>query len=339
MSFTRHQAVGIYRPWVPPAFDAPRSPAGSEAERPDSPPTGGSADEREADPAQTSESVDDAQSIPAVRLPTVDEIEQIHDEARQSGFEAGFGEGREAGYGEGREIGLAEGREAGFAEGRVLGLEEGRQNGYAEGKASADGEAARLRELFVNLERALTRFDAEVGEELMALAIEIARKVLQHTLVVAPETILDVIRTALAQLPQGQAEIHVNSSELALIRKHLDELASSAADYLLVADDSISPGGCRIEAAGAQLDVTMETRWRRVLDSLGRKHAPWAQPGKSGVQRARRKQPSAPESAGGARKAANVAAEMTEAGEADAAPAEGGEVSTRRRGDDNATSR
>jgi flagellar assembly protein FliH len=288
MSFTRHQAVGAYRRWIPPAFDAPPPPA--PAEKPAHEPGGGAETAEaiaaaethptEAHPTETRPTeTRPGQLPPGVRLPTVNEIEQIHDEARRSGFDAGFAEGRAAGHAEGVDAGMKEGRETGFAEGRQTGLEEGRQNGYASGKIAAVNEIARLRELFVNLECAMTRLDADVGEELMALAIEIARKVIQHTLAVTPDAIRGVVRAALAQLPQGKAELRVNPADLALIRKHLDETAPDSGNYLLVADDAISPGGCRIDAEGAQLDVTLETRWQRVLDSLGSKHSPWiAQP-------------------------------------------------------------
>ncbi|GHT97675.1 hypothetical protein FACS1894154_01570 [Betaproteobacteria bacterium] len=268
MSFTRHQAVGAYQRWVPPAFDAPPpepepEPAPADEPAPPAPPT-----PEAAPPAPAPE------PPPAVHLPTVDEIEQIHDEARSSGLASGFSEGREAGYTEGFEAGQNAGREAGFAEGSQTGLEEGRQNGYAAGKIAAVKEIARLRELYVNVERTMTRLDDEVGEELMTLAIEIARKVVQHTLAMTPEALREVVRGALSQLPQGKAEIHLNPDDLALIRKHLDETASTPENYIVVADDTVSAGGCRIETAGAQVDATMETRWQRVLESLGSK-SPW----------------------------------------------------------------
>lgn len=262
MNFTRHQAVGAYQRWEPPAFDAPPS-----AEQAPSPPP-------EADTP-----IAEAPILPpGVKLPTAEEIEHIHDEARKNGFEAGFAEGREAGHAaglaEGREAGMAAGREAGFTEGQQTGFAMGQQKGFASGKIAVVNEITRLREIFVNLEFALTRLDTEIGEELMALAIELARKVLQHTLDTQPEVIKGVIHEALQHLPHKQAEIHLNPDDMELMRKHLDDKTHEE-EHRLIEDDSVSRGGCRIEAAGAQIDATMETRWRRVLESLGRKHSPW----------------------------------------------------------------
>ena len=39
-------------------------------------------------------------------------------------------------------------------------------------------------------------------------------------------------------------------------------------------DASIARGGARIEAAGSQIDATVQTRWRRSMDNLGR-NAQW----------------------------------------------------------------
>ncbi|MDR1855492.1 MAG: flagellar assembly protein FliH [Azoarcus sp.] len=244
VTFARHQAVGAYRRWEPPNFDAPPPPL-PEPE----PPPEAAAPEPQAPPPE---------EAPAYHLPTVAEIEQMHEEARRAGYEEGEAEGREAGY----------------ADGRQSGYEEGRKLGYDEGRTAAADEARRLRELTTKLDEALTTLDAEVAEELMALAIELARKVLQHTLAVEPESVASVVRAALQSLPQARAQIFLNPADVALTNKLLGEILAQGG-HLLVEDASVSPGGCRVEAGGAQIDATMETRWKRVLESLGRQHSPW----------------------------------------------------------------
>ncbi|MDR0634995.1 MAG: flagellar assembly protein FliH [Azoarcus sp.] len=247
--FARHQAVGAYRRWEPPKFDAP-PPRPAEAGRP--------APEAAARPGTPDEEAAPALP-PGLKLPTAADIERMHEEARRDGYEEG----------------LAEGRDAGYADGRQAGLEEGRETGYREGRTSAEAEAARLREMIAQLDQAFTQLDAEVAEELMSLSIELARKVLQHTLAVEPEAVVSAVRAALQHLPESRGKIHMHPDDVALARKHLAEVLDQGG-HLVLEDDSISRGGCRVEAAGAQIDATMETRWRRVLDSLGRQHAPWS---------------------------------------------------------------
>ena len=51
-------------------------------------------------------------------------VQEMCDDARAEGHQAGLAEGRTAGLAEGRTAGLAEGRTVGLAEGRTEGLQE-----------------------------------------------------------------------------------------------------------------------------------------------------------------------------------------------------------------------
>lgn len=141
--------------------------------------------------------------------------------------------------------------------------------GYDEGTARARMEAARLNSLVENLEKSLAELDQEVASEMLGLVVEITRQVLRQTLALNPEVMLTVVRDALAQLPQQHAAIHVNPEDAALVRTYLgDQLGPTG--HRLLEDAQISRGGCRIEAAGSRIDATLEMRWRRVIESLGK---------------------------------------------------------------------
>jgi len=216
--------------------------------------------EKEAEPAP-----------PPMLLPTVEEIEQIHEEARRAGFDEGFAEGRSLGHAEGMETGFREGYDAGLSG----------------GKAAAENEARQLHELTAQLEQALARLDAEIAEELMSLAVELARKILQHTLAVEPEALVSTIRAILQTLPQSRAQIHLNPDDLAIARNYLGEVLDQAG-HVLIEDETVSRGGCRVETPGAQIDATMETRWRRTIEALSREHSPWVAAGSERRTKTRR---------------------------------------------------
>lgn len=250
MSISRHQAVGAYRPWSPTAFD------GNEDANP---PEDAAAPASAEEPAPTAEQVAeqtviDADLLAALNLPTAEELERMHEEARAAAH--------------------AEGYAAGEAEGRQAGHDEGFRQGYAEGKAQAEQQVARLAELTGNLDQAITHIDTEVAEELLALAIEVARQMVQHSLLQHPESVVETVRAALGQLPQNHAQIRVHPDDAALVREHLGEQLAHAGQRI-VEDSTITPGGCRVDSAGAQIDASMETRWRRVLENLGRHDARW----------------------------------------------------------------
>lgn len=146
--------------------------------------------------------------------------------------------------------------------------DEAHRLGYAEGRGQAQAEAARLAALFKQLEGALAEFDQQVGDELLALAIEIARRVVEQSIAAKPEIILDVVRHALAELPHQHANVHLNPEDATLIRNLLGDQLSHAG-HRIHEDASVARGGCLVEGGGSQVDATLRTRWRRVLESIG----------------------------------------------------------------------
>lgn len=257
MSIARHQAVGAYRRWEPTDFDAEDGDGAAAAALPP-----GIAEPAAPPPAPPPPPAEVAASAPPpapppeptlppdFQLPTAEEIERMHDEMRRAGFD----EGRQEGY--------------------AAGLEAGRSAGYAEGKAHAEAAATRLAALADGLDEGLRKLDDEIAEELMALAIEMARRMVKLTLAEHPETILDTVRSALLQLPQGHAQIQLHPDDFALVREHLGEQIAHAG-HRLQESDRLQRGECRIDGPGAQVDATLATRWRRVLESIGHERASW----------------------------------------------------------------
>ncbi|WP_332674693.1 FliH/SctL family protein [Aromatoleum sp.] len=179
---------------------------------------------------------------PQIQLPTAADLEAMYEDARREGHAAG----REEGYGE----------------------------GYRDGAQLAHDEAARLAALAAGLDAALTRLDEEVSEEVVGLAIELARRMVRHTLAEQPAAVLDIVRAALTQLPQGHARIHLNPADAALVARHLGEQAGHV-HHSIVEDDAVSCGGCVVAGATSEIDATVETRWRRILEGLGRTDIAW----------------------------------------------------------------
>jgi flagellar assembly protein FliH len=146
---------------------------------------------------------------------------------------------------------------------------EGYAAGYEEGSARGRMEAAELHQLVQSFDQALGQFDQAVAEEIQALAIEIARQVVRDTLTTKPESVLIVVREALLHMPQQAALIHAHPDDVDILRKYLAEHYDSI-QHRVVEDGSISQGGCLIEAAGAMVDAQIQTRWKRIVESLSR---------------------------------------------------------------------
>lgn len=241
MAIERHQAAGAYRRWEPPSFD----------ERPDPPAEPDPAPEEIMPPAEMEP---EEAPLPDFHFPTAEELERMQEEARAEAHREGY------------QSGLLEGREAGHREGR--------EAGYREGREQARAEAERLSQLVQTLERSFDELDSQVTEELMGLALALARKMVRDTLDARPESITETLRDALQELPQSHARVRLHPEDAALVRELLGEQLAHG-EHRLIEDNTLTRGGCLLEAGGTQVDATVETRWRRIIDSLGRDETTW----------------------------------------------------------------
>ena len=165
--------------------------------------------------------------------------------------------------------GFLKGYDDGLVAGRVEGFSAGESAGAAEGQQAA----RQLLSLAANLDKSLTGLDQEISEEILALSLEIAKQIVRQTVTIKPETVLAVIREALNQLPHQHAAIYLSPEDAELVRKNSgDQLAH--AGHRINEDPLLQRGDVVIEANGAQVDATLATRWRRIVESLGNT-TPW----------------------------------------------------------------
>ena len=184
---------------------------------------------------------------PSIALPTAEEIERIHDEARRAGYE----------------VGLAEGRTAGEAAGRE----------------SLAAQATQFAALTENLQQALLAADQNIAEQLLAVALEVAAQVTRSALKVNPELLLPVIREAITSLPLHHAHIvlRLNGADIGLVREQLGEQFAQTGTQL-IEDNNVTPGGCLLQAGASEVDASIETRWKRVLEAIGVEPQAWLTP-------------------------------------------------------------
>jgi flagellar assembly protein FliH len=148
---------------------------------------------------------------------------------------------------------------------------EAHAQGYAAGLAAARDEHERLAALLATLADHAGRHEQALADQVLDLALAFARHLVGEALAVHRERVLPVIASGLAQLPQStqRVELRVHPADLALIRERLPA-EPDGPRVTLAADPSIAPGGCQIDTEHASLDATLETRWKRLLASLGR---------------------------------------------------------------------
>ena len=202
----------------------------------------------------------------AAALPDPAEVLAEIERLREAATARGHAEGYSAGHTQGFEAGFTEGREAGFNEGREAGLAGGR----SEGLEAVRQEAEKIQALSLACAQALEHIEEETGEALLHLAVNIARQVLRNALKNEPERILDVVREILQVdgSHQGILKLRVNPADLELIDQYLQQ-DGTVTHWRLQADMSIDRGGCIAETALGNIDATLQTRWQRVISTLG----------------------------------------------------------------------
>lgn len=147
--------------------------------------------------------------------------------------------------------------------------QEGHALGHAEGTALAQQQArarmAQLDALYASAARPLAALDTATEQELAQLAMVMAQRIVAHELRVAPERIAQIVQQAAAALPSATRELRVrlHPDDVALLR----ELDAAQTHWQLVADATISRGGCLLEAERSRLDARLETRLAALIDA------------------------------------------------------------------------
>jgi len=166
-------------------------------------------------------------------------------------------------------------QKAGEAEGRAQGHARGLAEGHAAGLAAVQAQAGELLALAQALPAALQLAQNSVADDLLALALDIARQVLGQALAAEPQAILAVVHELLQAEPSlsGAPQLLLHPDDAALVKELLaDDL--KAAGWRVRLDAHIARGGCRVTAHSGERDATVQARWERVSAALARHPAP-----------------------------------------------------------------
>ena len=117
-----------------------------------------------------------------------------------------------------------------------------------------------LDQLLTDVARPLDEVDAAVQEEILALAMALARQIVRRELRSDPTQIIGIVREALSQLPVAARDVRVqlHPEDAAIVREHLAPVENERA-WTLVEDPMMMRGGCQVVSASSRVDVRMNS--------------------------------------------------------------------------------
>lgn len=149
------------------------------------------------------------------------------------------------------------------------GFAAGRQEGLTSGQKEVRATVQRLTQIINAFTAPLEEVDAVVEQELVTLAMAIARQIIRRELKTDPGQVVGVVREALAALPAAtrRVTIHLHPDDAALVREALAS-GMEEAGWRIVEDALLTRGGCRIHAEHSQIDATVEKRIAAIVAQL-----------------------------------------------------------------------
>jgi flagellar assembly protein FliH len=163
-----------------------------------------------------------------------------------------------------------ENHDAELARLRELARAEGYAEGLAAGRAKTEQACGQMKQLAESFDNTLDNLDFHLADMVLDLALDVARQVIAGELAVRPQHILDVVNQALKQMAESSrgARLLLNPDDAALVRPYLDQVLDKNR-LRIVEDVRIVRGGCLIETPQGDLDATLASRWRQVVQVLG----------------------------------------------------------------------
>ena len=149
------------------------------------------------------------------------------------------------------------------------GVQEGFTVGMAKAREAAHEDKQRFLKLMTAFNEALEKSDEQIADDVLSLALDIAKAMLKVKLDVDPATVLPVVMDAIHYLPyvQKPARILVHHEDAQILREYLSEEISSQ-QWQIQEDSSIERGGCLVETGANQIDSTNAVRWKRISEAL-----------------------------------------------------------------------
>jgi len=163
---------------------------------------------------------------------------------------------------------LEEEKRRGYLEGYQMGMQDGSQHAEEQYKTRLEQAAEILEQAFQEKDQVIKEAEPFVIE----LTTEIAKKVIQHELILHPEAIIHLIKQTLAAVYETSAiTISVAPEDFAFVQKQRQQLLAvdnGQIEIKVFPDHSIEQGGCIIRTSSGSVDARIDVQLSEIKKVL-----------------------------------------------------------------------
>lgn len=155
----------------------------------------------------------------------------------------------------------------GFAIGEKEGFHSTQLKVRQEAEVALSAKVGSLERLMSSLMAPLAEQDTQLEKAMVGLVEHMARLVIQRELKTDSSHIEQVLRESLKLLPMGAENIRLfinpqDFDQIKTLRERHDET------WRILEDDTLQPGGCRVETEHSRIDASIETRIKQAMSQL-----------------------------------------------------------------------
>lgn len=149
--------------------------------------------------------------------------------------------------------------------------ERGQQLGYEAGWNAAHNERVVLVQAASTMEAEFERFKSELSEKLLDLAVLVSKKVIGDTLAVHPEHAADLLNQVLdsMQLHSKAVTLRAHPNTIRVLEAQFGD-QQMLGNLRMIEDPKQLQGGFLLQHPEGEVDATLQTRWLRAIEALGR---------------------------------------------------------------------
>lgn len=142
--------------------------------------------------------------------------------------------------------------------------QEGFEEGHAAGRHSLAGEVESLQSKLARTVEEITglraRYRRQAEQDVVALALAVAKRILHRELTVAPEALLGLVKAALDKMEAREVhQVRVSRADAPIVRQFFEQMGPPQR-VEVIADANLAPGSVLIESSRGTLDASVDTQ-------------------------------------------------------------------------------